>query len=97
MNNQGLKIARQLADAHHASGRLDYAVQLLEQATGLRGELAHGWEWLRARDRLAALYRETGRISDAENVDRELSALLVVADEDHGIKRRLAAAGHSAR
>jgi hypothetical protein len=88
--NQGLKIARQLADAHRGQGHLDKAVTLLEDATRRRSELTHAWEWLRARDRLAELYRDAGRLSDAERVERELMVLLSVADEDHGIKRRLA-------
>jgi tetratricopeptide (TPR) repeat protein len=90
-NNQGLKIARQLADAHVGQGRPDTAIRLLEEATRQRVDLAHGWEWLRARDRLAELYRQTGRLADADAVDRELATLLAVADDDHVVKRRIAA------
>jgi predicted Zn-dependent protease len=91
--NQGLKIARQLADAHHAAGRLDQAVRLLENATRHPVELIHAWEWLRTRDRLSELYRLAGRSVEAEAVDRQLATLLAVADDDHFIKRRLAHSG----
>jgi tetratricopeptide (TPR) repeat protein len=91
MNNQGLKIARQLADAHQAAGRLDRAIQLLEDATRQSSELTHGWEWLRSRDRLAEVYRAAGRVADAAAIDGELATLLAVADDDHFIKQRLAA------
>jgi tetratricopeptide (TPR) repeat protein len=91
-NNQGLKIARQIADAHHAAGRLDESIRLLDEATRQRSELVHGWEWLRGRDRLAALYREAGRNEEAQAIDRELAALLAVSDDDHAIMRRLAGA-----
>jgi predicted Zn-dependent protease len=92
-SSQGLKIARQLADAHHAAGRLDQAVRLLENATRHPVELIHGWEWLRTRDRLSELYRLAGRSVEAEAVDRQLATLLAVADDDHFIKRRLAHSG----
>jgi tetratricopeptide (TPR) repeat protein len=90
-SNQGLKIARQLADAHIGQGRVDTAIGLLEDATHQRIDLAHGWEWLRARDRLYELYRQAGRHDEADAVDRELTSLLAIADDDHVVKRRLVA------
>ncbi|MGQ0735844.1 MAG: tetratricopeptide repeat protein [Acidobacteriota bacterium] len=90
MTNQGLKIARQLADAHHAAGHPDEAIRILQRATRQRSELAHGWEWLRARDRLSALYTQAGRRAEADAVDHELSVLLSVADDDHVGRGRLA-------
>ena len=88
-NNQGLKIARQLADAYHASGAPGRALELLESSTRDRSAVTDGWEWLRSRDRLAQRYREAGRVDAAVAVERELAALLAVADADHAIKRRL--------
>jgi hypothetical protein len=88
-NNQGLKIARQLADAHHIAGRPSVSLQLLEDATRQPSAIADGWEWLRTRDRLAQRYREAGRVADAVAIDLQLSRLLAVADDDHAIKRRL--------
>jgi hypothetical protein len=35
------------------------------------------------------LYRESGRILDAERVEAELRTLLAAADDDHPIRRRL--------
>ncbi|HUE88323.1 MAG TPA: hypothetical protein VMO26_19785 [Vicinamibacterales bacterium] len=92
-SSQGLKIARQLADAHYAAGSLDHAVRLLEDVTRQPVELIHGWEWLRTRDRLSELYRNAGRSVEADAVDRQLATLLAVADDDHFIKRRLTQTG----
>jgi hypothetical protein len=89
-SSQGSKIARQLADAHFAAGRLDQAVHLLEDATRHPVEIIHGWEWLRTRNRLSELYRIAGRSDDAEAVDRQLATLLAVADDDHFVKQRVA-------
>jgi tetratricopeptide (TPR) repeat protein len=92
-NNQGLKIARQLADAHQAAGRHEEALRLLEESTRQRNDLRDGWEWVRSRERLADIYRHAGRASDAQKLDRELAALLAVADDDHATKRRLVERG----
>ena len=91
MNNQGLKIARQRADASHAAGRVDEAIRILEESTRQRSELVFAWEWLRSRDRLSELYRAASRMGDADACDRELAALVAVADDDHFIRRRLTA------
>jgi hypothetical protein len=52
-----------------------------------------GFEWLKVREQLSRLYRDTGRDADAAAIDGELAQLLAVADEDHPIKRRLARSG----
>jgi hypothetical protein len=40
-------------------------------------------------DRLARLYRQTGRLDDADGIDARLRVLLRYADDDHPIKHRL--------
>ena len=85
------RVRRKLAEALSAAGRADEAVAILEdmsRAMAIAGP-PNGYEWLRARERLASLYRQTGRVSDAEAVEAELLQLLAVADDDHPIKRRL--------
>jgi hypothetical protein len=39
--------------------------------------------WMRARERLAAVYRQTGHMTEADAVDAELSKLLSAADPDY--------------
>ena len=46
-------------------------------------------EWLPIREALASLYRQEGRVADAEAVETELRALVAVADEDHPVRIRL--------
>jgi hypothetical protein len=45
--------------------------------------------YLHARERLSQLYRNAGRVAEAEEIEKELRELLAVADEDHPIKARL--------
>jgi hypothetical protein len=83
-----------LAAARAAVGDGAHASALLEDATKDWTEYPEEWAYtyLGLRDRLARLYRDAGRLSDADRTDAELRVLLAVADEDHPIRRRLTAA-----
>jgi tetratricopeptide (TPR) repeat protein/tRNA A-37 threonylcarbamoyl transferase component Bud32 len=86
--------AVKLADAWIAKGDRARAIAALEDASARRDTLdalplTWGLAWLRVRERLARLYREAGRVADAKAIESELRQLLVVADDDHPIKRRL--------
>jgi predicted Zn-dependent protease len=85
-------IANDLADAWIALGELDEAVRVLEHSMAqprepYRSNSAH--HWLAMLDRLARLYRQTGRLDDADGIDARLRVLLRYADDDHPIKHRL--------
>ena len=80
------------ADAWTARGRTDDAIAVLEDAT--RREMWPGCvmsayqqrcleRWMRARDRLASVYHQTGRTTEADGVDAELRRLFAVADPDY--------------
>jgi tetratricopeptide (TPR) repeat protein len=89
-----LRIARFLARAWVARGDPDRAIQVLEEASNeprspLLTAAMMGFLWISVRDQLADLYHSAGRTTDAERVDRELAALLALADDDHPIKRRV--------
>jgi hypothetical protein len=45
--------------------------------------------WIHARDELAELYRQTGRVEEAEAIDAELLKLLAVADREHPVLARI--------
>jgi tetratricopeptide (TPR) repeat protein len=84
-----------LAKAYAANGNPAKAISLLEAAP-LRINLVmwstnYNMHWLQMRDELAQLYMKVGRHADANAVDAHLARLLAVADEDHPIKRRIAA------
>jgi tetratricopeptide (TPR) repeat protein len=85
------RVRRWLADAWVAQRKVASAIAVLE-ATAPRqvGDWA-GADWLQNREYLARLYRQVGRISEAQAIEVELVTLLAVADEDHPIKRRLSA------
>jgi prepilin-type processing-associated H-X9-DG protein len=82
-----------LANAHAARGDHARAVRLLEDATRRRADYdaASAHAWLPLRHRLAELYRVDDRSVAADAVEAELRGLLAVADDDHPIRRRLAA------
>jgi tetratricopeptide (TPR) repeat protein len=88
------QITLSLAEAWEARGDDAKAVQLLEDASRYRIQslayrFAGGYKWLQVRARLAVLYRKIGRIRDADVIENELRQLLVVADDEHPIQRRL--------
>jgi hypothetical protein len=92
-----MRAALKLTDAWIARGNPARAITELEQASASRTildplPLTWGLPWLTVRDRLAQLYRQAARIADAEIIESELRQLLVVADNDHPIKRRLSSA-----
>jgi DNA-binding winged helix-turn-helix (wHTH) protein/tetratricopeptide (TPR) repeat protein len=87
-----------LAKIYRKQGRLDDALHLLQQASarkprtysnpiGSSGTFA--WNWMRTELQLADVYREMGRVSEAEKVEAELSNLLTYADPDHPMLREL--------
>ena len=86
-----LRAARKLADALVRQGRTDEATGALEaiHRVPTTAGAASGYEWLKVRDLLARVYRNAGRVTDAERVEAELRSLLAVADATHPIKRRI--------
>jgi tetratricopeptide (TPR) repeat protein len=85
------RVTRKLADALIAVGLADEAIGVLNGVSRWRSATGppSAYEWLRVRDRLAVLYRDLGRVAEAEAVESELLTHLAVADDDHPIKRRL--------
>lgn len=83
-----------LADALERAGDRAGAIQVLEEATRrpaqtyLLGEFS-GALWLRLYGRLAATYRDAGRLAEAQAIEGEARRLLAVADGDHPLKMRL--------
>ena len=82
-----------LARAYEQQGNRDAALRVLLQASNAKGKafncldggpMGGAW-WLRTELQLADLYREMGRIPDAEKVEGELRKMLVYADADHPI------------
>jgi tetratricopeptide (TPR) repeat protein len=80
-----------MVEAQVGLGRTPSAIELLEEASRDRAEFPPDWAftWLGLRARLAELYHAAGRSGDAVAVASELRALLILADDDHPIKRRL--------
>ncbi len=81
-------LARALAD----KGDRARAVEVLERASARRRQAAFfqaGQYWLWIRYRLAQLYRESRRESEARTIEEELRKLLALADPDHPIRRAL--------
>ena len=87
-----------LANVYRRQGRLDDAVRLLQQASArkprtfshpMRGVATFAWNWMRTEMLPAEIYREMGRVSEAEKVEEELSKMLTYADPDHPILREL--------
>jgi tetratricopeptide (TPR) repeat protein len=80
-----------LADALLARGQIARAVVVLERAARDAEDDGHLYSshLIHVRDRLAALYRQIGRVGEAHEIESGLRALLAMADDDHPIKRRL--------
>ena len=81
-----------LADAWFLAGNLEEAIRVLERSAAeprrVR-DVGAGHHWLEQQDRLARLYRQVGRETDAERIDARLRVLMTFADNDHPIRRRL--------
>ena len=76
-----------LADAYLKQHKINDALRVLQEGTsyrGVPGNLSAAYR-LRLRLKLADLYRELGRISDAEQVEAGLRKDLAFADPDHPI------------
>jgi len=87
-----------LANVYRKQRRLDDAVRLLLQASNRKprtysnpigGTATFAWNWLRTELQLADVYREMGRVSEAEQVENELRKMLIYADADHPILSEL--------
>lgn len=86
-----------LARTYEKQGNLNAALRVLRQAADAKGKAyacffgggMTGAYWLRTELQLADLYREMGRVPDAEKVEDELRKMLIYADADHPILREL--------
>ena len=77
-----------------ARGDTAGTLRILETASGTRDRVhkdpTHvGYLWMRVQMRLAALYRDLGRVDDAERIETDLRRLLQLADPDFAILREL--------
>lgn len=86
--------AMTLAEALLATGRAGEAAAILESATARRGcgGFYSAMFWPPARRQLAEVYRQTGRIAEAEQVKAEVERLSLLSDG-----KAMLAAGQSAR
>jgi hypothetical protein len=87
-------VLEHLALGQRGLGDMAGAIRQLERAGDKRAEaVTHdGWQvysWLRCRVLLAELYREVGRIADAERTAEDVRALLAVGDPGHQLLIRL--------
>ena len=86
-------MALTLADAWTGKGEASRAIADLESATELRSAATFGAStgalWIHTRAKLAELYRHTGQITEAQRIEQHLRKLLIVADDDHPLKKRL--------
>jgi DNA-binding winged helix-turn-helix (wHTH) protein len=86
-----------LAKTYKKQGKLDEALRVLLQASQDRGRTLAGPNsfqtnaafWMRTELQLADLYRETGRLPEAEKIEEELLKLLAYADPDYPLLGQL--------
>jgi tetratricopeptide (TPR) repeat protein len=87
-----------LSDAWLAKGDTSAAIRALETATQPRSATTYGAStgpmWIRARWRLAEIYRNAGELVKAIAIERQLTTLLAVADTDHPILVALQKVNH---
>jgi tetratricopeptide (TPR) repeat protein len=93
-NTVTLMAAEAYAEALERQGRLEKAIEVLEDATRDKVRLYQAMRssipnWLRVRARLAADYRASGRPADADKVEAELLRLLALADPDFVLLKQL--------
>ena len=97
-----LRMSSLLASGWSARGDTMRAIQVLEDATNDRSQLAAAAfdhrggvaYWIVVRNELAELYDASGRVKQAKAVDAELMKLLAVADEDHPVLVKVKARQH---
>ena len=86
-------IASMLADALTGNGQASSAIARLESATEMRSAATYGVSsgalWIHTRAKLAEVYRHTGQAAEAQRIEQHLKKLLIVADDDHPLKKRL--------
>jgi tetratricopeptide (TPR) repeat protein len=79
-----------LAAAYERQGDLSNTLQVLEEASqDNQISVPLGITAMRNKVRLAHLYRDLGRVEDAQKIEAELSYQLTYADADHSILRQL--------
>jgi tetratricopeptide (TPR) repeat protein len=85
-----------LAAMLRSNGDLPGAIRVLERTSSRRISSSE-FLWSRNRFQLARLYREIGRVRDAEGIEDELLSVMAMADSDHPIVleiKRLRARGN---
>lgn len=85
--------AQALAEAYRRKGQPEKAIRALERVTE-RPRACGGFYraafWLHARADLMELYRQHGRLQEAEAIRQDLTTLVALADDDFVLKKRLA-------
>jgi hypothetical protein len=86
-----------LAESLVAHGHLSEAIRVLESVENperVYTQNHFGYRWIEARALLADIYRRMGRVDDAHAIEQDLLALLVIADEDLALLRKLRGLQH---
>ena len=78
-----------MAKALLQAGKAENALRVLEDASQQKSRYGRKVEWCRIQLRLADLYRQLGRETEAEKIEAELRQLLVYADSDYWIVQEL--------
>ena len=85
-------IGEALASTLEEQGRWAEAARALERLSNLRHHAYDSWSgaiWLRTQWHLSQLYHKLDLQEEAEEIESELTRLLVYADRDHPIRSRL--------
>ncbi len=78
-----------LALAWLAQGEPSRAARVLDEAVQGFPPIGAGFSWLTVELRRAQVYRQLGRVEEAEQIEAGLRKLLAHADPDHVILREL--------